>query len=332
MTKGTTHPTIRALLGDDVRLEPMGKHVDSLSGSSFEVAFAGAEGYVVKHIGRDLDWLMRVLEDGADGSRPRALIVWQEGLLDALPPELDHVTVGMVYDPATGHLQQVMRDVTAAMVPATTGPVPLAQHRGFLDHMAALHATFWGFRDTHGLTTPNQRYGFAYPPRSQNEREGVPTLFAGGWAALRDLDPAAAELGLALAADATPLADAMADGPHTLVHGDWKFGNLGTHPDGRTVLLDWGWPGEAGPAVDLAWYLAVNCDRLPESKEDTIEAYRTALERRGITTAPWWDRHLELALLGGFLQLAWSKTGDPTELAWWTAHAVPTSRSLSRSA
>jgi thiamine kinase-like enzyme len=152
----------------------------------------------------------------------------------------------------------------------------------------------------------------------------VPTLFPGGWAALRDLDPTAAEFGLALSADPTPLARAMADGPHTLVHGDWKFGNLGTLHDGRTVLLDWAWPGEASPCVDLAWYLGVNCDRLPESKEDTIDAYRTALERRGITTAPWWDRHLELALLGNFLQLAWSKTGNPTELAWWTDRVLTT--------
>jgi hypothetical protein len=319
-----TYPTIAALLGDDVRVEPMGKHVDSLSGSSFELAFAGPDVFIVKHISRELDWLMRVLGDGANGSRPRALIVWQDGLLDALPPELDHVTVGMVYDPATGHLRQVMRDVSTAMVPATGDPVPLGQHRGFLDHMAALHARFWGFRDTSGLTTPIQRYGFAHPSRSVYERDGVPGLFPGGWAALERLAPEAAELGLALAADATPLARAMADGPRTLVHGDWKFGNLGTHPDGRTVLLDWGWPGEAGPAVDLAWYLAVNCDRLPESKEDTIEAYRTALERRGIATGPWWDRHLELALLGGFLQLAWSKTGDPTELAWWTERALAT--------
>jgi aminoglycoside phosphotransferase (APT) family kinase protein len=190
--------------------------------------------------------------------------------------------------------------------------------------MAALHARFWGFRDTSGLTTPIQRYGFAHPSHSVHERDGVPGLFPGGWAALERLAPEAAELGLALAADATPLARAMADGPRTLVHGDWKFGNLGTQPDGRTVLLDWGWPGEAGPAVDLAWYLAVNCDRLPESKEDSIETYRTALERRGIATAPWWQRHLEFALLGGFLQLAWSKTSDPTELAWWTERALAT--------
>ncbi len=80
--------------------------------------------------------------------------------------------------------------------------------------------------------------------------------------------------------------------------------------------------------MDLAWYLAVNCDRLPESKEDTIAAYRLSLERRGIDTALWWDRHLDLALLGGFLQLGWSKPGNPAELAWWTQRVLPTARAL----
>jgi hypothetical protein len=334
----TVHATVEDLLdnlaaGRPWRIEAMDKHVDSLSGSQFERAYVAGEPYIVKHIARDLDWLMRVLGDGADGTRPRALIVWQEGLLARLPAELDHVTVGMAYDPATGHLTQVMRDASAAMIPAGGDPVSLAQHRGLLDHMAALHAEFWGFRDRYGLTTPEQRYGFAHPDHTVREQAAghtdvIPGMFPGGWQAVRDLSPDAANLCLPLAADPTPLAAAMASGPRTLVHGDWKFGNLGSWPDGRTVLLDWGWPGEAGPGVDLAWYLAVNCDRLPESKEDSIEAYRASLERRGVDTAPWWDRHLELALLGGFIQLGWSKPGDPAELAWWTERTVPTARTL----
>lgn len=338
------------------RLEPMGKHVDSLSGSPFERAVierssapgdpgpgtaaaaepsatAGDERYIVKHISRDLDWLMRVLGDGANGARPWALVVWQDGLLDRLPDEIDHVTVGMAYDRATGRLYQVMRDVGEAMVPPGSDAVPLRQHRRFLDHLAALHAAFWGFRDEHGLITPVQRYGFAHP--SQSEREAtagydhpVPQSFPSGWRAVAERSPEAAEVALAIAADPSPLAAAMALGPQTLVHGDWKLGNLGTLPDGRTVLLDWGWPGQSGPCADLGWYLAVNCDRLPESKEDAIAAYRSALESRGVATGAWWQRQLELALLGAFVQLGWSKAGNPDELAWWTGRAVVTARTL----
>ena len=114
------------------------------------------------------------------------------------------------------------------------------------------------------------------------------------------------------------------------MHGDWKFGNLGSHPDGRTVLLDWAWPGRSGACTDLAWYLAVNCDRLPETKEDAIAAYRASLERRGVDTGAWWAQQLELALVGAFVQLGWSKTGNPAELDWWTARIVPLGRSLLR--
>ncbi len=105
--------------------------------------------------------------------------------------------------------------------------------------------------------------------------------------------------------------------PHTFIHGDWKFGNLGTHRDGRTVLLDWDRCG-AGPATfDLAWYLAVNCDRLPESKEDAIARYRDALVSAGIDLDGWWDRQLGLTLLGAGLQLMWSKLDDARERGWW---------------
>ena len=78
--------------------------------------------------------------------------------------------------------------------------------------------------------------------------------------------------------------------------------------------------------MDVAWYLAVNCDRLPESKEDTIMAYRDRLEHHGVGTSGWFDRQLDLALLGGFLQLGWSKSGP--ELQWWASRIVPVARSL----
>jgi hypothetical protein len=104
------------------------------------------------------------------------------------------------------------------------------------------------------------------------------------------------------------------------VHGNWKFDNLGSHPDGRTILLDWGEnTGRAPGLFDLAWYLAINCRRLPESKEDAIEHYRAALSALGIATADWWDRQVSLALIGAFLQLGWEKALGPydDELRWW---------------
>jgi hypothetical protein len=310
------------------------KNVDSLSGSAFERVTIGGEGHVLKRIGRELDWIMRAVGDGIDGDPPWAVSVWRYGLLDALPPELDHTVVGMAHD-GPGRFAILMRDVGAAMVPPGSAPIPLAQHRAFLDHMAAMHVRFFPFESDHGLMPLAARYTALTPAMSAREAEAgrddpVPRAVPAGWGALRDAAPPAYEIAHALGTDSAPLAEALAETPATLIHGDWKYGNLGSHADGRTVLLDWGWPGRAGPCVDLAWYLAVNCDRLPESKEDAARALRDALERRGLRTAGWWNRQLELALVGGFVQLGWSKTYDPAELGWWTERVVPIGRDLLR--
>jgi hypothetical protein len=204
---------------------PMDKHVDSLSGSLFERAIVGGEPCVVKHIGYDVDWLARALDDRDCW----ALTMWRTGLLDALPDRIDHTVLGMARDDATRTVAVLMRDVGEWLVPAGSAPLAAEWHLMFLDHMARMHVEFWGFHDEY-----------------------------------------------------------------------------------------------------VAWYLAVNCDRLPMSKEDTIVAFRRRLEEYGVPTAGWWDRQLNLALLGAFLQLGWSKTGDPVELGWWVERVLPVARELHR--
>jgi hypothetical protein len=88
------------------------------------------------------------------------------------------------------------------------------------------------------------------------------------------------------------------------------------------VLVDWAFPGIDAPCADLGWYLAVNCDRLPESKEDTITRYRRSLEAQGISTDGWWDLQLPLALLGAATQMVWNKCDQPEELGWWSARVA----------
>ena len=307
------------------------KNADSLSGSPFEYAVIDGVRHVVKHVGVDLDWLMRALGDGIGGAPPWALVTWQSGLLDALPAEIDHTIVGMAWDAGTRRLAILMRDESAAFQPA----IPHARQDRLLDHMARFHARFWDFDDTYGLMPAAARYTGLTPAMAAREArlgndDPVPRAVPGGWEALRAAAPAAYELALGLATDPTPLVEALDETPATLIHGDWKAGNLGSHPDGRTVLVDWGWPGRAGPCVDLAWYLAVNCDLLPSSKEAAAADLRAALERHDIATGDWWQRQLELALVGAFTQLGWSKTHDPVELAWWVERVVPVARELLR--
>ena len=111
------------------------------------------------------------------------------------------------------------------------------------------------------------------------------------------------------------------------------MGNLGRVADGRMILIDWALPGGGSGCADLAYYIALNRARLPESKEQTIERYRRSLEQHGVSTDGWWDRQLELSLLGCALQFAWEKAlgeGDEAaaELDWWSGHAVRACRSL----
>ena len=90
------------------------------------------------------------------------------------------------------------------------------------------------------------------------------------------------------------------------------------------MLLDWAYPGRGPVAHELAWYLSLNHARFPpgHTKESTIADFRTALERHGIDTDGWWDRQLELCLLGAVVQFGWEKAyGDDDELGWWVDRA-----------
>jgi aminoglycoside phosphotransferase (APT) family kinase protein len=97
------------------------------------------------------------------------------------------------------------------------------------------------------------------------------------------------------------------------------------------VLLDWEQPGRGAPLSDLAWYLAINCRRLPQSKEASIAAYREELEGCGIDTGPWWERQLALCLLGAMVLFGWEKAlgGYDEELAWWEIRSVRAAALLS---
>ena len=299
------------------RVEGPGK-----SGARLDRLVLDEEPYVAKYLDAERDWTMRAA--GVEGGA--VLELWRRGILSLLPECIDQPIVGVAHDGVTVLL---MRDVGEWLVPATDDPVPLPQHLRFLDHMAALHARFWETDLDIDIVSPRTRYLELSPHTAEREAalgspHLVPRLVGEGWPLFARVAPAAAEIVSPLSLDPTPLVAALADTPATLVHGNWKLVNLGSDPDGRTVLLDWETPGR-GPALsDLAWYLAINCRRLTQSKEDSIDAYRAALERHGIATEPWWSRQLGLCLVGALVQFGWEKAfaGYDDELAWWERRVV----------
>jgi hypothetical protein len=322
MPSSKTAPSLDDLLRAATSREPWFPE-DTKSGARFERLIIDSESYVLKYQDARDDWLMRATGDTGE----RYVRLWASGLLDRMPDVIDHAVVAAGFDGGVGQI--LLRDVSGQLLTPDT-PFTPQQHQRFLDHMAELHAAFWGWRDDVGLTPLAARYLTFSPAVARSEAAlgsgaVVPRVMADGWARLPESSPALAAAVSPLLDDPAPLVAAMASVPHTLVHGDWKAANLGSHADGRTVLLDFGEaPGEATPIADLSWYLALNAALLPESKDASIDRYRDALERCGIDTAGWWDAAVALELLGAMVQFGWEKAlgGPGPELAWWEQRAL----------
>jgi hypothetical protein len=299
--------------------------LDAKSGARFERLTIGGQPHFLKVLSAADDWIMRVTGNTTNWE----LQVWEAGLYDQVPGVIDHTIVGMARegDGPAARLAILMTDCADDLVPSGDTRIGEAQHYRFVDHMAAFHATFMGWRDDIGLQDRTRRFMFFAPATIAPElgADDVPEPIAvadRGWRLLPERSPALDELVRRVHDDPAALATALDATPATFVAGDWKLGNLGSRADGRTVLLDWAYPGQAPPCWELAWYLALNRARLPESKEATIARYREALERHQVDTGGWWDRQLGLCLVGIMATFAWEKAvGDADELAWWEAAA-----------
>jgi Phosphotransferase enzyme family len=300
------------------------------SGARIERLVIGGESYVLKHLDLAQDWTMRA--SGCLHGAP--LLAWERGLLARLPACFNQPIVGVALYGGDGSVPSggcalLMRDVSPWLVPVTDEPISLDQHLRFLRHMAALHAAFWACGSECEVVPVMHRYlelspWLTHAEAAVGSAHLVPRLVGEGWPRLAEVAPAAAAVVTPLARDPGPLVEALEGTPQTFVHSNWKLDNLGTDADGRTVVLDWEQPGRGAPLSDLAWYLAINCRRLPQGKDDAIAAYRRALEEHGISTAAWWDRQLALCLLGALVQFGWEKAlgGYDEELAWWETQAV----------
>jgi hypothetical protein len=325
-------PTLDELVADAtdrVAVRP----ADAKSGAYFETLRIDGVPHFLKVTSAADDWIMRVTGNDSNWE----FRAWQAGLYAEMPPVIDHTVVGMALEDAAApapRLSILMTDCAADLVPFGDHPVPVLHHAGWIDHMAAAHAHFLGWRDPLGLQDLSRRWLFFAPETIAPELEvrDVPGPIAvahQGWGLLPERAPRLHELVTTIHREPDALSAALRTTPLTFVAGDWKLGNVGRRPDGRTVLLDWSYPGEAPPTWDLTWYLALNRARLPESKEATITRYRERLEHHGVDTTGWWDRQLGLSFVGMAAVFAWEKAvGDAGELEWWERAALDGARWL----
>ena len=322
MTPASGRPLVRDFLSRASSREnaPPG---DGRSGAAYERVTVDGTAYFVKRLSRSSDWVMRVTGDHVH----RPYRVWQAGIMGHSPECFDHTVVAMDLDGTGGDavLTILMRDVGGFLVPPGDTVIPPGQHAGFVTHMATLAAAFWGWAEDIGLTTMAQRIRFFAPDIIAAELDvpevpGPIAAAAAGWAALPGRSPRLWQLAQMVHHRPEVITEPLAETPHTFLAVDWKLGNLGTHPDGRTILLDWAFPGSGPACWDLCWYLALNRARLPEPKEAVISRFRAALEHQGISTSSWWQRQLDLCMIGIMATFGWEKAlGDATELSWWEA-------------
>jgi Phosphotransferase enzyme family len=312
-----------SLLAGAVGREPLGA-ADGRSGSLLErVVLADGGTLVVKHVRDGGDWIMRACHDHG-----RAAELWSAGVLARVPAVIDHAVLGA--ERVEGGWVVVMRDVSGALF-GDHARVSRDDSRRVLAAAAALHAAF---RDDQPLRLcpMADRYQFLSPATTRREAGGddeVPRLIGRGWERFAELVPdEVAGPVLEILERPQPFVAALSRSPSTLVHGDLKLGNLGLRED-RVVMLDWGTQtGWAPPAVEAAWYLAINWSRIDATREQVLDDFRAAEgERHDEDT-------LRLALLGGLVQLGWDKalhaSGHPdpavrareaADLAWWTDRA-----------
>jgi len=147
------------------------------------------------------------------------------------------------------------------------------------------------------------------------------------------VDPEVAAAIAALLDDPTPLVNALARRPCTMIHGDLWPVNIAL-TDEQVVPLDWGLAAWAPPALDIGYLLAgAGAANLAIPREAVIDEYRTLC-------GPAHDEDgLALALLGGLVDFGWNKAldaataADPaqrqrhqSDLDWWVRQATATLR------
>jgi hypothetical protein len=315
-------PNFLSVLADDridsVEIAPLTTR-DGVSGVPIERVVAigerGRHHFILKRFALRNDWIARATRD----HQAREAQLCLAGLAERLPPEVEWPALAVAHDPATEGWALLLSDVTAepaaALIAPGDEPVATVEVETYLEHLAALHRTFVGeatFAADLPLCDPVDWLTLLGPATIARERgvaNPVTPLLEPGWDAFSRQAPAAMrERVMTLLRDPSPLLRAFGDAPKTLLHGDYKFGNLGRRRGAagpRTIALDWSQTLWAWPTLEIGWFLAVNSARLPLPKERCTEVYR---EAAGIEAGPTWDRLIDLGLLGGgLLRLAWAK-------------------------
>ncbi len=346
---------LTAILGGAVEaVERRPLEVEHYSGNTLEQVCAVWNGqpvrFVLKRFSLERDWIMRLTHDTA----VREVALYRGGVYQRLPEVCRVPVIAAARDGQSW--ASLMTDVSDWLAAPSRAPLPASHLRRYLAHLAALHAHFMNdetlLDPALGLSSLEDFITILSPAvarREVAEGRSHPVLERAikGWQIFEGLaSPEAVQVVKQAQANPRPLLNMLAHAPRTLVHGDYKFANLGSHAasssEPRTLILDWQDAAFGPPLLDLGYFLAVNSVRFPISKEAAIQIYRDALAAQGFPyPLEGWERDLALGLLaGGALRLIWQKalgaeSADPAarereraELRWWSEQIIRADRWL----
>lgn len=293
---------------------------DGVSGAQLErLTMSDGRVLIDKHIDLGDDWLSQVT-----GDEGRIGLLWDARLFTDLPAGVDSAIVAVEHQPPRWRV--VMRDVTDTLV-ADALPLSRDSSRRILAGATSLHRSFAG-RQIPGLCPIIDRLAFLTPSYTARVAEHPlrdPILT--GWDRFAEVAPTQVASAITHLCDRPELlADALGSFPSTLLHGDLKLANIGLTDD-SVILLDWGTCTLVGPpALDLAWYLAVNGAAIDATLDEQLADVEAALDPSDLGALP-------LAMLGQLVTLGWEKALGATSddettrqreapgLEWWCRQA-----------
>ncbi len=294
----------------DVRCTPMagglsGSRLSTIDATGQEAKGQKRHRFILKRMSSRFDWQMQTTDD----VRCRAVMLWQYGLLDRLPPIVDHTILACARDGDGWAL--LMRDIGAWLMPAQPWPGDMV--RALLDALSAIHATFWDAPDlvdpALGLCDSTVMIQAFSPQRAvqfPSDTSPMPQMIREGWEISRDRhDPDVARALDELLADPQPLVRALSRYPATLVHGSYRDANLGLkrEPIPCAYVLDWQLATRTVATMDVVWFLTKVTGSL--GIEAGVLFYQQCLARRlgeRFDLAQWqpmWD----LSMLADILRM-----------------------------
>ena len=303
-----------AVLERVVRTEPL--VAGGLSGSSLERGWLDdGSAVIIKHVDARRDWLMQAM-----GDHGRIAELWTEGVFDRLPPSINHAMLDVRRTDDGAII--VMDDVSDELF--TSDAQLQAAHPRVLAAAAGIHRAV-DERPRTALCELRNHYVGLSPQACVRfaATDDVPRMALEGWPRFHEIVPRdVSELIASVHADPDRVAAPLLERPCTLVHGDLKMSNLGAD-DEHVVVVDWGtlttW---APPAVEYAWYIAVNSAAVGRPLDVMLNDVRT-------TDAGSDEVALRLALVGALALLGWDKALGATSndaatrdreregLTWW---------------